>query len=91
MMPPFDGTLTVTLAQLPQLFARSQEFAFYYRNNFLIDTLLPLVSLSGIYFWHWGLVASTLMGTVGMIAGLLNTTLPLLQTDQARVTEPAFE
>lgn len=76
---PADACVTLTFAQLPQLLAYSQHFAASYRNNLWLATAAPLVNLASIYFLHWGLVASTLLGTGVMFAGLVNTTLPLFQ------------
>lgn len=68
-----DGDLT----KLSLAFDLAQHFSSNLKRS-LYSTLLPgVISVSGVLFLHFGIVATILLNQVGLATGMVNTLLPL--------------
>jgi Cu2+-exporting ATPase len=76
-----DGTLN----QLCQMFNIVQDFEVNMKNNLLLSTIPSAASLTGIVFFHWGVVAGVGISTFVLFTGIANSLSPLLkhQRDEA--------
>lgn len=69
-----DGTLN----SLSKLFQVSKEFEGTMQNNFRISIVPGIINISCIYIFNFGIAASMGLFYAGTMAGLANTTMPLI-------------
>ena len=58
-----------SLTQLPAIFDLSQNFARTQRTMMLPVLGTSALGLLGIYFWGWGLAATTILDQVSLLGG----------------------
>jgi Cu2+-exporting ATPase len=75
-----------TLKHIPQLFEVAKDFTVNMKHNMLISTVPTAIGLTGIFFFHWGFLASVLLSQSAMFLGIGNTMLPLFK-QQSRNSE----
>jgi len=68
-----------TLSQLPDLFEIAQNFNVNMKHNLLIATVPTAISLTGIFFLHWGFFATVMISNCVLLLGVGNTMLPLFK------------
>jgi len=68
-----------TLRQLPSLFAMSDKLESNMRGNLWAGTLPGLICIGGVFFFHIGIFAASLLSWVGLTSGIANAMLPLIQ------------
>ena len=71
------------LGQLPRLFEIAHQFDANMKGN-MASTIIPgLVTIGGVYFFHFGILASCVLYNVGLAAGITNAMAPSWWKDEA--------
>jgi cation transport ATPase len=70
-----DGTLN----NFTQLFEIAEIFNSNMQKNFLFATVPAGISLTGIFFFHWGFISAILLSRSVQVLGLGNSLLPLFK------------
>jgi len=68
-----------SLAKLPFLLELSHQFAANMKTNVMLSIVPAIICGVGVFVFHWGLLGSFIIYDVGVFAGILNGTLPLLK------------
>lgn len=79
------------LSQLPKLLYMAKAFDRNLKTTYALQLLPMCICIGGVFFWHWGFVASVVWNQIGLLGGLYNAMLPLLQgqhaaADDSRIT-----
>ncbi|MGB0383940.1 MAG: HAD-IC family P-type ATPase [Ardenticatenaceae bacterium] len=81
------------LKQLENIFELAQGFENN-MNNTLITSVVPgVITISGVFFLHFGLASSVILNNLGLMAGLSNVMWPLLapsKESNKQETQPDF-
>lgn len=67
------------LKQLPYLFQLSAEFDKNIKGDFICLLTPTLIGIGGAVFFHFGLVATLLLTSTGLTAGMINSMLPIFK------------
>jgi len=70
-----DGTLD----KFTQLFEIAEDFNSNMQQNFILATVPAGISLTGIFFFHWGFISAIVLSQSVQILGLGNSLLPLFK------------
>lgn len=68
-----------SLAKLPFLLELSDQFAANMNTNVILSIVPAVICGVGVFFFHWGLISSFIIYDLGVVAGLLNSSVPLLK------------
>lgn len=80
-----------SLAQLPHLFDLARKLDENMKNNLLATVIPGLFAVAGVYFLHFGILATTMLYNVGLVAGVANAMLPWLNQDSEKQSEKNYQ
>lgn len=76
--------MDASLNQLPHLFDIARDFEHNMRANLMITLAPGVFCIGGVFFLHFGVLASIIIYNVGLVAGVTNAVLPALQNRTTR-------
>lgn len=68
-----------SLAKLPFLLELSHQFAANMKTNVMWSIVPAVICGVGVFVFHWGLLSSFIIYDVGVFAGILNSSVPLIK------------
>ncbi|MFM7582107.1 MAG: hypothetical protein ACKO9F_05190, partial [Caldilinea sp.] len=81
-----DGQVAGAIELAPTLRPEARRIIEMLRSNYVASMAPGVVVIGGVFLLHFGVVSSIMLYNVGLLAGVTNSMLPLLQRKPAKAS-----